>query len=117
MLVDWLLFVSLSAAGLPTTPANLVGRAGGALLGFWLNGAITFRAGSRARLGWPHLIRFVISWGMMSLLSTGALVLIDRNLGLHWAWIAKPLVDGILALAGFFVSRHWIYRAREINGI
>jgi hypothetical protein len=37
LLLDWGVFVLASACAMPV-PAALCGRAGGALLGFWLNG-------------------------------------------------------------------------------
>lgn len=42
LLVDWALFVALTALGVAAAPANLASRVGGALLGFWLNGRVTF---------------------------------------------------------------------------
>ena len=44
LLLDWLVFVAATAAGLPAIPGNLLGRTSGALLGFWL---------IRARWGFP----------------------------------------------------------------
>ena len=41
-LVDWGVMVALSRLGMAVAGANLAGRVGGALLGFWLNGSITF---------------------------------------------------------------------------
>lgn len=110
LLLDWALFVGLSAFGAPTVAANLVGRIGGALLGFWLNGIVTFRGAGGSRLGWTRLGRFLLSWAVMTLLSTLAVALLDRHAGLQWAWLAKPVVDALLALCGFVVSRYWIYR-------
>ncbi|HZH44650.1 MAG TPA: GtrA family protein [Lysobacter sp.] len=110
LLLDWVVFVGLSALGVNTISANLIGRVGGALLGFWLNGVITFRGQGGRRLGWTRFSRFLLSWTVMSLLSTLAVVLLDRNAGLQWAWLAKPAVDALLALCGFVISRYWIYR-------
>lgn len=110
LLLDSAMFVGLTALGLQTVPANLAGRVAGALLGFWLNGVLTFRDAAGSRLGWRRLHRFLASWGVMSVLSTIAVAWIDRGAGLHWAWLAKPAVDAVLALLGFLVSRHWIYR-------
>ena len=41
-LLDWGVMVGLSHAGMLVEPANVAGRISGALLGFWLNGRITF---------------------------------------------------------------------------
>lgn len=110
LVVDWMCFVALTGMGLATVPANVVGRVVGAGLGFWLNGAFTFRDGGRARLGWRALLRFTVSWLVMTVLSTAAVAGIDRYAGLGAAWLLKPAVDALLALLGFVASRHWIYR-------
>lgn len=110
LLLDWACFVALSAAGLGTVAANMAGRAGGALLGFWLNGAITFRTRDGGRLGWGRFGRFLLSWTAMSVLSTVAVRLIDLRAGIEWAWLLKPAVDVLLAGFGFAASRYWIYR-------
>jgi putative flippase GtrA len=49
-LVDWGVMVALSHLGLRIGVANVAGRVSGALLGFWLNGRITF-AGDEHTIG------------------------------------------------------------------
>lgn len=110
LVVDWGCFVALTAVGLSTVGANMSGRVFGALLGFWLNGVLTFRSAEGGRLGWVRFGRFMLSWTLMSLLSTLAVYAIDRGIGLHWAWLLKPGVDVVLAGFGFLASRYWIYR-------
>lgn len=110
LLLDWFSFVALSSIGMFTVPANLVGRVSGAVLGFWLNGLLTFRDQSGSRLGWLRLRRFMISWGVMTALSTAGVYWIDHLAGLQWAWVAKPVLDSALAALGFLVSRFWIYK-------
>lgn len=110
LLVDWAIFVSCSALGAATIPANLAGRVVGALLGFWLNGTQTFRDSNGARLGWERFGRYAATWAVLSALSSLAMFMIDRAGGLGLAWLAKPVVDGILALLAFLLSRTWIYR-------
>jgi putative flippase GtrA len=107
--VDSLCFVLLTYFGMATVGANIAGRIGGALLGFWLNGRFTFSAGG-IRLGRGALLRFALSWGTMTAISTFAVSLIDQGQGLHMAWVVKPLIDVALAAAGFLVSKFWIYR-------
>src|SRR5690606_16053821 len=59
VLLDWLVFVLVSALGVPAFAANVCGRVAGASLGFWLNGLVTFRgAEQRALVGRP-LRRFL----------------------------------------------------------
>lgn len=108
--VDWLIYVLLTSVGVAVVPANLVGRVCGAALGFTLNGVFTFRGAEGARLGWPRLLKFLVSWGLMTLLSTLAMAWTNAEFGLGTSWVLKPMVDFALAVAGFLVSRYWIYR-------
>jgi hypothetical protein len=36
--------------------------------------------------------------------------LVGHSAGLQYAWLAKPVVEAVLAVASFFISRYWIYR-------
>lgn len=110
LLVDWLVFVALTAAGVPAAPGNLAGRVCGALLGFWLNGRVTFAQAGVARLGWPRFGRFLLVWIPLTLVSTLLVSGAAFALGLHLAWLAKPLVEGLLAVVAFFLWRHVVYR-------
>ena len=109
-LLDWGVMVLLSHLGLRIGLANVGGRICGALLGFWLNGRITFAADDGRAPGRRQLARFVLMWLAMTLLSTVAIEAIDDVLGRKWAWLAKPLVEVGLGVLGFIASRHWIYR-------
>lgn len=108
-LVDWGVMVALSRAGLPVEPANIVGRISGALLGFWLNGRITF-AGDDTMVGRRQLFRFLLMWLLTTAISTWAIGAIDATVGLKWAWLAKPGVELVLGGFGFLLSRHWVYQ-------
>ena len=108
-LLDWGVMVLLSHLGLRIGLANVAGRVCGALVGFWLNGKVTF-AGDGHCLGRRQLLRFIVIWVLLTLLSTVAIEAIDDVLGRKWAWLAKPLVEVGLGLLGFIASRHWIYR-------
>lgn len=110
LLLDWLAFVLASALGMPVPVANLLGRVCGALLGFWLNGRYTFAEGGAARLGWKRLARFLALWIPLTLLSTWLVSLVAHSLGLQFAWLAKPIVEGLLAAVSFFAWRHLVYR-------
>lgn len=109
LLVDWVVFVGLSALGMAVEPANVAGRISGAMLGFWLNGRFTFAADETA-LGRRQLVRFVLMWLLTTVVSTWAVGHIDDTVGLRWAWLAKPAIDVALSVVGFTLSRHWIYR-------
>lgn len=108
-LVDWGVMVAVSHAGAPIEAANVAGRVSGALLGFTLNGRITF-AGDDTRIGRRQFARFLIMWLVTTGLSTLAMHEIDDRLGLKWAWAAKPAVEVVLGVLGFLASRHWVYR-------
>jgi putative flippase GtrA len=108
-LVDWAVMVGLSHFGLRIGAANVAGRVSGALLGFWLNGRITF-VGDDHAIGRTQLMRFLVMWLAMTALSTLSIEVIDGMLGRKWAWLAKPLVEVTLGMMGFVVSRHWVYR-------
>ena len=108
-LVDWGVMVALSRLGVPIASANLAGRASGALLGFWLNGSITFAAHGRGP-GWRQLGRYIVLWCVAAAASTTAVTALGQAFGLHVAWLGKPLIDGALAIGSFLASRHWVYR-------
>lgn len=110
LLLDWAVFVAMTALGMAVIPANLTGRTSGALLGFWLNGKVTFAHHGEARLGWPRFTRFLLVWLALTAISSWAVALVAHNAGLGPSWIAKPLVEGILALVSFFLMRHVVYR-------
>lgn len=110
LLLDWTVFVVASACGVPPGIANVCGRVSGALLGFWLNGRFTFRDGRGARLGWPRFLRFLPMWLLLTAISTVLVASIAARLGLQQAWLAKPVVEGALAVVAFFLWRHLVYR-------
>jgi putative flippase GtrA len=108
-LVDWGVMVGLTHLGMAVEPANVIGRISGALLGFWLNGRVTF-AGEHTEVGRTQLQRFVLMWLCTTAASTWAMGGIDDWFGLKWAWLAKPGVELVLGAIGFVLSRHWVYR-------
>ncbi|TDB32614.1 GtrA family protein [Stenotrophomonas sp. TEPEL] len=110
LLLDWLVFVGSTALGLPVAPANVVGRLAGMLLGFWLNGRYTFAAAGQQRLGWKRFARFLLLWMLLTAASTLLVTAADHALGLQYAWLAKPLVEGGLALVSFLLLRYVVYR-------
>ena len=110
LLLDWLLLVALTALGMPVAPANLASRTSAALLGFWLNGRYTFADGNGQRLGWRRFTRFWLLWLAITAISTLLVAVVASRLGLHQAWLAKPLVEAGLAVVSFFALRHWVFR-------
>lgn len=113
-LLQWLLdsavMIGLSHAGLAVLLATVAGRIAGACLGYWLNGRYTFAAADNT-LHRRSLARFASFWLLSTLLSALVLAAIDHHAGLQMSWLLKPLVDLAAAVAGFLVSRHWIYQS------
>ena len=108
-LTDWGVMVALSHLGAAIAFANVSGRIAGASLGFWMNGSVTFgRPGTRGPRR-RHFARYVVLWLASALLSTAGVALIDAVFGRHAAWLGKPLLDGVLGLGSFLVSRYWVY--------
>jgi putative flippase GtrA len=110
LLLDWAVFVALTALGMRAAPANICGRIAGALLGFWLNGRWTFAEKGQAKLGWRRLVRFVLVWSALTAISTLLVSAVDARLSLQHAWLAKPLVEALMAAVGFFLWKHVVYR-------
>ncbi|MCD9006783.1 GtrA family protein [Luteimonas sp. XNQY3] len=108
-LVDWGVVVGLTHVGLPVASANVAGRISGALLGYWLNGKLTF-AGDDTTIGVTQFQRFMLMWITTTLISTWAMTQIDDVFGLRWVWLAKPAIELALGAVGFVLSRYWIYK-------
>jgi len=103
-------FVAATALGMPAAPGNLLGRVSGMLLGFWLNGRYTFARDGEHRLGWSRFARFLLLWAVLTAISTLLVTLAAEHLGLRYAWLAKPLVEGGLAAVSFLLMRTLIFR-------
>lgn len=110
LLLDWCVFVAVTAMGMPVVPGNVIGRASGMLLGFWLNGRYTFADQGRQRLGWRRFMRFIGLWGVVTAVSTVLVAAAHDALGLQYAWLAKPLVEGLLAALSFLLMRWLVFR-------
>jgi len=110
IVADWLAFVALTAVGVEPPLANVIGRIVGAILGFWANGRVTFGTVAGSGLRRHHFVRYSLLWLALTVLSTYMVVIVSNYLGLHMAWLAKPLVEAVLALLSFVASRHWVYR-------
>ena len=101
------IFIASTALGVPVVAGNLLGRVSGATLGFWLNGRWTF---GQQRLDRRHALRFAIVWLALTGLSTALVGFVAARLGLHDAWLAKPLVEAAIAAASFFLWKHIVFR-------
>ena len=100
LFVDWLAFVSLSALGV-----SLV-----ALVGFLLNGRVTFRV-SESASGWAgRFVRFLVTWLLLTAVSTLTLLWVQSAWGVGAAWAGKIFIEGALAVISFLVLKLWVYR-------
>jgi len=108
--VDWSCFVALTWCGMAVVPANLLARISGAGISYGLNGKYTFRGPQGSRLGWRRFMRFASAWVVVTIIGTIAMQMIHTQVGMHWAWLAKPVVEVALAGISFLTYRLWIYR-------
>ena len=107
--LDWALFATLHALNGASVLPNLVGRVGGALLGFGLNSRYTF--GNDAAMHGARLRRFATMWLLQTAASTALVWAAVRWLPTGAVYVAKPLIELALAAAGFLAWRYWIQRA------
>lgn len=110
LVLDWLGYVALTHAGLDTAWANPASRTFAMLFGFVLHGSYTFADDEGARLGWQRALRFLLSWGSLTLLGTVLLRMLAESRGLPVAWLAKPVVEAFLAVISYVLLRFWVYR-------
>lgn len=110
VLLDWMVFVALTHAGIFLALGNFLGRLCGACLGFWLNGRYTFAHEGKPRLDREHLARFVVAWLLLTAASTLLLEAVAHRFDLHAAWLAKPAVEALMAGVGFVIWRQWVFR-------
>lgn len=109
--LDSIVFVLLTQAGSTVIVANVVGRLMGATSGYLLNGSVTFLGHeSESQLSLGSGVRFVIFWLLSTIISTTALYSLRTVASIHIVWLIKPVVEGLLAVLSFLVSKHWIYR-------
>jgi len=110
VVVDWAVFSLFFYLGMPLAPANILGRAGGACLGFYLNGRITFAEAGQPRLGRWRLFRFVVVWLVLTALGTLLMMHARTLFGAHAPYLAKPVIEAFLAGLGFLCARFVVYR-------
>ncbi len=100
------LFILLTYWGMPAFWTNLFTRFTAAMLGFLLNGKLTFR---QPRLTRQQLLRYVLLWVSLTLLSTGAVVLTGSMAGIPAAWRMKVCIEIVLAMLSFMLMRRWVF--------
>lgn len=107
--IDTGVFSLLHWLGLALLPANGIARVVAALASFYLHSRFSFAGHGAPRPQAIRLGRYVVWWLLMTTVSTGALWACHRAFGEQSVYVAKPLVEFVLAVIAFFVSRHWIY--------
>ena len=107
-LVEYGLMLALSEWVMPVEPANVIGRLCGAVLGFWLNGKLTFAADD-THVGRHAAMRFLVMWIALTVLNTWIVAHLDDAFGLRAAQLLKPVADLATGGIGFLLSRHWVY--------
>lgn len=112
-LLDAALFGVFITSGLGTIPANITSRTIAAVTGFLLNRYVTFsRREDTARMFSASLVRFVLFWAFMTVLSTGLIEMLGRMAGDSEVQqiVYKLGVEAVLAVISFLVSRNWVFR-------
>jgi len=107
--IDTGVFILLHWAGVALLPANVSSRVLAALASFYLNGRFSFAGHGEARPQALRLGRYVVWWLLMTAISTAVLWACNQAFGESSVYAAKPVVEFVLAVIAFFVSRHWIY--------
>lgn len=114
LLIDWATFLLLVRAGLSIPMANPASRTFAAVIGYLLNGSMTFRGtGGKQHLNVRSFLRFVALFVALTGAST---LLVDAGaqlFGTRWLAIVKMLVEGGLAVISFLAQKTWVYRHRH----
>jgi putative flippase GtrA len=100
-------FAVLHAAGLAVSVASVAAFGLGALNGYRLNRAWTFRSGPATAAG---LARYAVVQGAAALAQARLVVLLDAALGGR-ALLAQGLALVPVSLAAFALSRSWAFRS------
>lgn len=100
------MFVLLTHAGMAPLWANPATRFFAALLGFVLNGKLTFR---QSRLTGKQAFRYVVLWVSLTLASTGIVAAIAYVADIRVVWLAKACIELLLAVISFVLMRRWVF--------
>ena len=99
---------TLNDSATPAETGTVIGRLCGAVLGFWLNGKLTFAADD-THVGRHAAMRFLVMWIALTVLNTWIVAHLDDAFGLRMAQLLKPGADLLSGGIGFLLSRHWVY--------
>jgi putative flippase GtrA len=111
--LDAVLFTVFLSLGLAIAPSNVLSRASAAACGFLANRYLTFgqRSDTFNRFS-SSLVRFVVLWLCMTILSSVMLLLARQGWGnqLDIQVTAKLLVEALLAVLSYLASKYWVFR-------
>lgn len=112
-LLDTALYALLISFGIEIAPANIVSRLSAAASGFVLNRYVTFgQRNETVKRFSGSLMRFVLFWVATTVVSTLSIIWLADILGGDNTQrvVAKVIVEAVLAVVSFLVSRYWIFR-------
>ncbi|UZE95125.1 GtrA family protein [Alkalimarinus alittae] len=103
---------SLFILFLTTEVSNILSRMLGACAGYVLNGAFTFKRGGGANIAFSSLLRFILVWCFMTLISTLAIKGIMSAFSGGWVYsvVIKVFVEMVLVTLSFGLQKFFVYR-------
>jgi putative flippase GtrA len=110
LLVDWMLFLLLNHLGVRVAVANLLSRSSAAIVGYTVNGTLTFGNLNDPKLSRMRFIRYASLWIVTTCLSTLIVVLGKIFFGPSNIWIVKLAGEGLLVGLSFIFQKFWVYR-------
>lgn len=111
--LDAALFGIFLSQGLATVPANVVSRAMVAAGGFVANRYVTFgKRTDNINSFSSSMLRFSGLWLVVTVLSTTLIMLLKQGWGeaVEIQVAGKLLVEAVLAVISFLVSKYWVFR-------
>lgn len=114
--VDIIIFSTLIILSASIETSNILSRLSGALLGYRLNAKWTFKNNAKKPANYfnlKRLTRYVILWISMTLASTIALYKFHEHTEYRiniYLILTKIIIEFILFIISFLVSRHWVFR-------
>ena len=107
--LDLLLYLLFQKIGMAIVMANTASRLSAATGGYFLNRKYTFSVVSAS--GHSMVVRYWLFWIFMTGLSSLLLLAWEAHFASQWSpGLGKFLVEAVLAVLGFFISKLWVYR-------
>lgn len=103
---------SLFILFLATESSNILSRMIGACAGYVLNGVFTFKRPSAANIAFYSLLRFILVWCFMTLVSTLAIKGFMSAFSGEWVYsvVIKIVVEVVLVALSFSLQKFFVYR-------